>query len=138
MPSASRSATAVAVTLPIIEFSLVWAGSRARLDPLFYSRPSIFQIFCSRFILFQLCHCGMNSQQLGNRTGVASPEAAFGRDGELWRVFSRDREALPGALDAIGIVHEAEAELGLRLQHELPERLEISIVRAITRHRHVD
>ena len=53
-------------------------------------------------------------------------------------ILSRGGDALFGALDAVGVVHQAEAELGFRPQLQLPQRLEVGVVGAVARHRHVD
>ena len=68
---------------------------------------------------------GMDAQQFRDGGRVTPAEAAFGRDREPGGVATGRREAPPGALDTVGMVDEPEAELGLRLQTQRPQRQEV-------------
>jgi hypothetical protein len=53
----------------------------------------------------------MYAQQLRDRAGIPSSEAAFGSDGKPRNVFPRDGKALAGTLDAIAVVHDPEGRV---------------------------
>jgi hypothetical protein len=59
----------------------------------------------------QLRHFRMYAQQLRDRAGIPSSEAAFGSDGKPRNVFPRDGKALAGTLDAIAVVHDPEGRV---------------------------
>src|SRR5262245_2654283 len=48
------------------------------------------------------------------------------------------RKAITSTRRAIGEVNQTKAQLGLRIEPQAHERLEIAVVCAISRHRHVD
>ena len=70
--------------------------------------------------------------------GIAPAKAAFGADREVLRVFSRRCETPFRSFDPVGVMNEPQAEPGFRTQLQIPQRLEIRVVVAIARHRHVD
>ena len=74
------------------------------------------------------------------RDGLRPPpaEAAFRRDREILDPLFRRGQALPRAGDAVGVMHQAEAQFGLGLEPQILQRREIGVVGAIARHRHMD
>ena len=66
-------------------------------------------------------------------------EAAFGGNAELRQILLRRADAAPRAFQAVGIVDQSEIELSPdALAVELRQRLEIVVVAALARHRHMD
>src|SRR6478672_9731235 len=71
---------------------------------------------------------------------VARPasEAAFGGNAELRQILLRRGDAAPRAFQAVGIVDQPEIDFADALAVELRQRLEIVVVAALARHRHMD
>ena len=82
--------------------------------------------------------CAWMRSNSGYCLGIASAKAAFGTDREILDVLSRGGKPLPGARQPVGVVHQTEAELGLRPQLQIPQRLEVGVIGAVARHRHMD
>src|SRR2546425_3877100 len=61
----------------------------------------------------------------------------IGGDGKVLRVLACSGDTPPGTFESVGEVHEAEAKLGLGPELQALERLEVGVVGAIARHRHV-
>src|SRR6185312_15273465 len=85
-----------------------------------------------------LRRCGVNCQQLRYSIPGPATEPAFGRDREVLHIFFRRGEAAARTHDPVGVVHATETKLRARLQLEPRERLEIGVIRAVARNRHVD
>ena len=62
--------------------------------------------------LIQIRDFGVDAQQLWNCARVAPAKTAFRGDGEFFGVFLRRRQPLLRAIDAVGVMDEAQAELG--------------------------
>src|SRR4051794_16125712 len=82
--------------------------------------------------------CGVNCQQLRYSIPGPAAEPAFRRDREVLHIFFRRGEAAARAGYPVGVVHETETKLRARFQLEPRERLEIRVIRAVARDRHVD
>src|SRR5690349_9834272 len=81
---------------------------------------------------------GVHPQQVRNRFRRPPPEAAFGCNPEVARVFRGDCNSLPRALDPVRVVYQSEEELRLRGELQLRQRSEIGVVAAIGWHWHMN
>src|SRR5262249_17575361 len=79
----------------------------------------------------------VNVQELGNRGGIPTSEAALGRDIEILGITLGDGHAPARALDAVGVMDEAEHEACPRRQVEALQRSKVAIVLPVARDCHV-
>src|SRR5262249_8233714 len=89
-------------------------------------------------LLTLFSRCSMNPQPLGYSIRRPAPESAFRRDREVFHIFFCRCQAPARADQSVGVMHEAETQLGLGAKFEPIERREVPIIRAIARNRHMD
>src|SRR5437660_8209873 len=80
-------------------------------------------------LLTLFSRCGMNPQQLRYSIRRLAPEPAFRRDREVFHIFLCRCQAPARADQSVGVMHEAETQLGLGAKFEPIERRAVPIVR---------
>ena len=81
---------------------------------------------------------GVDTQEVGDGGGRAPAPAALGGDPERGHEAVGHLHATARALDAVGVVKQAQVELGLGAQPEIPQRRIVRLVEALPRDGQVD